>query len=164
MKASSLLGGGLGLGLAAMLSACGAVDAIPMPAGEAEGYYDDVALTLEAALAVDGMSWELIEGTRAVDSQHEACTYSPGTWTPQADLPVPSDDEGWARRLDTVNVVLAQYGFEEVEQPTTEGGSQLLTSSDDYGATLTISGEGVIAITGAMVDADPCIPEAIGLD
>lgn len=152
----------LTVGLLLPLAAC-AGTAPPLPADGAVSHYEDVATELAAALAVDGTSWVLAPKTRKVAAVEETCEYTPGTWTPAESLPAPSDEDAWGPRIDTVNPVLSQYGFAEIEDPTAQAGRFILKTTDEYGATVTITPEGEVRIWGARVDADPCTAATLGI-
>ncbi|WP_193103920.1 hypothetical protein [Brachybacterium sp. FME24] len=148
--------------LALPLSACGG-GTDPLPGADADARYDDLATELEAALAVDGTSWKLAEDTRTVKTAEDACLFTPGTWTPESALPEPADDEAWQARADTVNTVIAGYGFETIEDVTEQGSRTVLESQDEHGATLRITAEGEVRIWDATVEADPCTAEALDI-
>lgn len=148
--------------LALPLSACGG-GTVPLPGAESVARYDDLATELEAALAVDGTSWKLAEETRTVKTAEGACLFTPGTWTPEAALPEPADDEAWEARAETVNAVIVGYGFETIEDVTEQDSRTVLESTDEHGATLRIAAQGEVRIWDAAVKADPCTAEALGI-
>ncbi|GAA1484746.1 hypothetical protein [Brachybacterium fresconis] len=145
------------------LASCGTGTA-PVPADDAVSHYDDLATELGAALAVDGTPWTLAPDTRQVAGGDDGCRFTPGTWSPETPLPEPSEDEGWTRRMATVNSVLSGYGFEEIEDVTEDGSRTVLQTQDEHGATLSITAEGRIRIWEAAVDTDPCTAETLGIE
>lgn len=151
------------VGLLLPLAACTGA-APPLPADGAVSHYEDVATELAAAMAVDGTSWVLAPETRKVAADEESCRFTPGTWTPEENLHEPSDENGWDRRIAAVNPVLSQYGFEEIEGVAPDGGRSLLKTTDEYGATVTITPEGDLRIWGVRVDADPCTAATLGIE
>ncbi|MDN5687568.1 MAG: hypothetical protein L0G94_13000 [Brachybacterium sp.] len=151
------------LALMIPLASCGTGTA-PIAADDAAPHYDDLATELEAALAVDGTAWQLEPDTRQVTGGDDGCLFTPGTWNPETPLPEPADDEGWTRRMATVNSVVSGYGFEEIEDVTEEGSRTVLQTWDEHGATLSITAEGRIRIWEAAVDADPCSAETLGIE
>ncbi|MGP9695533.1 hypothetical protein ACT3TZ_13070 [Brachybacterium sp. AOP25-B2-12] len=148
----------------ALLTACSATS--PLPASGAVDRYDtvgeDVATTLAAADSTD-VTWSLTETTRTVTEVGGTCSYTPGTWTPSSALAEPSDDDAWQGRIDALNPVLEESGFETLDRPAADGSRTVLTSEDTHGATLTITAEGEVRIHGATVDADPCTTKTLGI-
>ena len=151
------------VGLLLSLAACTGA-APPLPADGAVSHYEDVATELAAAMAVDGTAWVLAPKTRKVTADEESCLYTPGTWTPEELLPAPPDEDSWEPRITAVNPVLSQYGFEEIDSVTPNGGRVILKTTDEYGATVTITPEGEVRIWGARVDADPCTAATLGIE
>lgn len=151
------------------LAACGG--ATPIAADDAVAHYDSAADAAVGALADsagDGSGdsdgeWMLAEDTRTVTENDGACEYTPGTWSPVTSLPS-ADDELWQQRLDALNPVLAEHGFEQIDATTQDGSRDVVESTDGHGATLQVTAEGQVRIWGAVVDADPCEPARLGLD
>ena len=86
------------------------------------------------------------------------------SWTLARTMRLPSvDSTGWQERLDALNPVLAEHGFEEASGTTQDGSREVLETRDEHGATLQITEQGQVRIWGAEVDADPCDPAELGL-
>lgn len=141
---------------------CGTSAAVP--AADAVGRYDAAVADLEEALAGTGVTWEHLPATRTVEERDEGCAYDPGTWEPSSsaeeDLRSP---DGWRPWLDAAAPVLAEHGFEAVDEPERVEGTLRLRSEDHHGAELTIDMSGRIRIWGARIDATPCAPASLGL-
>lgn len=153
---------GLLLATATMLplAACGG--SAPLAADVSVAHYDGAAEKVVEVLAEEGGEWTLAEDTRKVADSGGTCEYTPGTWNPDASLPS-VDDAGWQERLDALNPVLAEHGFEEAAGTTQDGSREVLETRDEHGATLQVTEDGQVRIWGAEVDADPCEPAALGL-
>lgn len=136
------------------LSACSGTE--PLPADQAVAHYDDAATALTQVLGAEGTTWEHEEATRKIAETDGACKYTPGNWSPSALLPAPEDDADWEARIDAVNPVLVEHGFEEVDGTTANGSRTVLETEDAHEATLHLTAEGDLRIWGAEVTADPC--------
>lgn len=150
----------LGTTAALSLSACGGTE--PLPANQAVAHYDDAATALTQALGADGTTWEHTEATRKAEGTDGACEYTPGSWSPSAPLPAPEDDAAWEARIDAVNPVLEEHGFDAVNGTTTDESRKVLETEDAHGATLHLTAEGELRIWGAEVTTDPCELEGLG--
>lgn len=151
------------LTLALLLVSCARAE--PLPAATAVAHYDAVVSELTTALADRGLSWRLAPATRHVEDADNGCSYTPGTWMPDARPrePLALDDAAWDPWIDAMNPVLAEHGFAEVKKPQLQEATRSLSSKDQHGARLEVSMSGSIRIWGAAVAADPCAKATLGL-
>lgn len=145
-----------------VLASCGRVE--PLPASDAVAHYDEVADGLTAAIGGEDAEWTFNVRPQHVTLEDGDCTYTAGRWDLEEPLehPGPESDE-WRTRIAAVNPVLEDHGFERIAKPTQQGAGTLLQSTDEHGATATISGNGDLYIHSAVVDAETCTPEALGI-
>lgn len=158
-RARAARGVALGAGLL-LLAACGG-SAEPLPAESAVPHYDAAAEAVLAELA--GPEWALQENQRTVQEEDGACRYSPGVWNADQPLEGVSGDEGWDALAERLDPVLAEHGFGDLGAPERSGALYSVRSQDAHGAELVLDAQGRLALRGALVDAQTCTPEALGL-
>lgn len=149
----------LGAGLV-LLAGCGAGQE-PVPAEDAVAHYDAVAGAVLDELA--GPEWTLQENQRTVREGDEGCRYSPGVWNADAVLDGVSGAEGWDELTERLDPVLAEHGFGALGDPERSGAIHSVSTQDQHGAELALDEQGRLSLRGALVDAEPCTAEALGL-
>lgn len=153
----------LGAGLV-LLAGCVVVKDLveePLPAEEAVAHYDAAAGAVVEELS--GSEWTLQENQRDVREVDGECRYFPGAWNADARMQGVSGDEGWDEITERLDPVLAEHGFGAFPAPKRSGALYSVTSQDEHGAELELSEEGWLSLRDALVDAEPCTAEALGL-
>lgn len=147
-----------------LLAGCGAPE--PYPASEARAHYDDVLLGARTILEQTGIEWEGEVYRPSVEQDGATCVFNPGAINP-VDPP-----DRWAVlrhpdfesvMLPELNDLLTDNGFTQLSDVTESGNGGWRTATDGHGATFKLGSDTGFSINGAVVDADPCTPESLGL-
>ena len=153
----------LGAGLV-LLAGCVLVKDLveePISAEDAVAHYDAVAGAVVEELS--GAEWTPQENPREVRVVDGECRYLPGAWYADSRLDGVSGDEGWDEITERRNPVLAEHGFGAFSAPKRSGALYSVSSQDEHGAELELGEQGWLSLRGALVDAEPCTAEALGL-
>lgn len=145
-----------------LLTACGGSEE-PIPAADAVAHYDEVAAAVSATAAPDA-AWALADSTRHVAADGSGtCLYTPGDWSMDSPL-ISSDGRSWDDVLAALGPSLEEAGFKSVDSTTEQQSRRVLETTDEHGATLQITEDGRLRIHSALVDAESCTDDALGID